>query len=187
LDILEIKGESYSVNFGLDAPFVHDVLWKQLQNGEYTVNLNKQKEPSEIITNGGALLKLKRDSGDIGTKISPLSLKPWVNVGTILDYDKISQNYPFLTEYEWGGIYNNKNPMPLMIMGWNRGIRVLFRDFYPHGDNPISLHIGNSMWTRDTDDSESKGVWKHRYINSSYAVCCGSNGVGGLSIYVRKL
>jgi len=104
-----------------------------------------------------------------------------------LDYDKLSQSYPYLTQYEWGGIYNNKNPMPLLIMGWNKGIRVLFRDFYPHGDNPLNLHIGNSMWTRDTEDSESKGVWKHRYINSSYAICCGSNGVGGLEIHVRKL
>jgi len=32
------------------------------------------------------------------------------------------------------------------------------------------------MFTKDTDDDESKEVFFHRYVDTNFKICCGSNG-----------
>jgi hypothetical protein len=42
-----------------------------------------------------------------------------------------------------------------MINTWNKGIRIKFITDYTHGDNAGSLHAGNAIFTKGTDDVES--------------------------------
>jgi hypothetical protein len=110
-------------------------------------------------------------------------------VGTISEYDALVAQYPF-AEWKWGGTYNNVNPMPLIVVQWNRGLRVTFKNPYPQGlsnrartrtrthtnaheqvnvleltyewtlalagDDGGALTMGNAMWTRGTDDLQTK-------------------------------
>eukprot|EP01080_Neovahlkampfia_damariscottae_P002349 gene2349-2817_t len=96
-------------------------------------------------------------------------------IGTLAEFDEIVKKYP-LDKYEFFGTYNYSSPSPLQFSRWNRGIRVFFRDFYPHADDAKNFHIGNAIFTRDTDDSESKSGFYHRYVDSNFKpCCCGSN------------
>jgi hypothetical protein len=113
----------------------------------------------------------------------------WRRVGEITQYDELSKRYPH-SDWDWAGTYNCLNPSPLIISDWNHGIRVMFRDLYPHGDDGSALHLGTALWTRGTQDPESKAEWHHRYVSpgadGSLRECCGSNGNGGLVIWVRR-
>ena len=48
---------------------------------------------------------------------------------------------------------------------WNRGKRVSFPEFYPQGDNGETLKFGTAIFTKDTDDTVSKGLFYHRYYD----------------------
>ncbi len=43
-----------------------------------------------------------------------------------------------------------------MITKWNRGIRIKVENLIPHGDNAASFHTGTCVFTKGTDDNESK-------------------------------
>ena len=63
----------------------------------------------------------------------------------------------------------------------------MFKNFYPQGDNGGQLILGNSVWTKDLDDSESKqGGLYQRYVKSDMTPYA-SNGKEGLYIFIRKL
>jgi hypothetical protein len=110
----------------------------------------------------------------------------WKFVGEIYNIDNILSSYP-VTQYQYGSVYNNKTIEEITISTWNRGLRVFFPRFIPHGDNATSFHMGTAIFTRDTDDNESKGTFYHRYVKSDFVPCCGSNGsINTLPIYVRK-
>ncbi len=75
-----------------------------------------------------------------------------------------------------------------MITKWNRGIRIKIVDLIPHGDNASSFHTGTCVFTKGTDDKESKqGYFYHRYVNSNDAVCCGYNGnANEVAVFVMR-
>jgi hypothetical protein len=110
------------------------------------------------------------------------------HVGTVEQLDKILKDYPG-TEYEYYGLYNHLVPAKLLVTIWNRGTRVFFESCVPHGDNATQFHIGNAMWTKDTDDTESKGAYYHRYVDQNFKTCpCGSNGSNTqMKIFVKPL
>jgi hypothetical protein len=109
-------------------------------------------------------------------------------VGAVEQLDKILSDYPGI-EYEYYGLYNHFVPSKLLITTWNRGTRVFFESCVPHGDNATQFHIGNAMWTKDTDDKESKGVYYHRYVDNNFKPCsCGSNGSNTqMKIFVKQM
>eukprot|EP01121_Diplochlamys_sp_Union-15-3_P022532 TRINITY_DN9624_c0_g1_i1.p1 TRINITY_DN9624_c0_g1~~TRINITY_DN9624_c0_g1_i1.p1 ORF type:complete len:133 (-),score=10.48 TRINITY_DN9624_c0_g1_i1:43-414(-) len=116
----------------------------------------------------------------------------FINVGFIQDLDDILIKYP-ITHYKYYGAFNNINPQPIIIQRWNRGHRVFFKHCYAHGDDAKRLHLGNAMWTRGTDDEETKkanladpNAFVHWYTTEHFKVCCGSNGLNGLVLYVRS-
>jgi hypothetical protein len=82
-------------------------------------------------------------------------------------------------------MYNDFCPATLLIKNWNRGIHIFFKHNYVHGDNAASFHVGNAMFTRGTTDLESKDKFYHRYVDSAFHPCCGSNGYPELAIYVK--
>ena len=47
--------------------------------------------------------------------------------------------------------------MKIIINRWNRGIRVSFPEFYPQGNDGSTLKFGTDVFTKDTDDIQSKG------------------------------
>ena len=54
----------------------------------------------------------------------------------------------------------------------------------------MMIHLGNAMFTRDTDDIESKGKFYHRYVDGNFKLCgCGSNGNIGnaVNLYVKTM
>ncbi len=58
--------------------------------------------------------------------------------------------------------------MPIIVNTWNRdrGYRISTRDLYPRGDNAKSLTPVRTIFTKGTDDSESKGgEWYHQYVD----------------------
>ena len=75
----------------------------------------------------------------------------------------------------------------IRITNWNRGTRIFTAEMIPHGDNATQFHIGRAMWTKDTDDEESKIGFYHRYVNSNFQPCCPSNGQADLAIFVRRV
>lgn len=91
------------------------------------------------------------------------------------------------TEYIYGVKYNSNEVQEVKITRWNRGTRIYTLHKNPHGDNAGKFHAGRAMWTKDTDDAESKGQFYHRYVNSNFEPCCGSNGVSDLDVYLRKI
>ncbi len=199
------SGEIYSnLYHNAHSNFDFDKVTKQLD-----AKMFKYEKSSEsivtITTDGGVRLQLHKIVQSSENKIQQvvvsatqrieelLTSRAWKKVGTLQEFDNLWKTYP-PTEWEWGGTYNNLNPMPLIISQWNKGYRVMFRDFYIHGDDAKQFHLGNCVWTRDTLDVETANAkWPdgaagflQKYVNSSLAPCCGSNGVGGLVIYVRR-
>ncbi len=56
--------------------------------------------------------------------------------------------------------------MPIICNTWNRGYRITTRDTFPRGDDAKSMTPVRVMWTKGTDDAESKeGDWYHQYVN----------------------
>lgn len=56
--------------------------------------------------------------------------------------------------------------MPIICNTWNRGYRITTRDTFPRGDDAKSMTPVRVMWTKGTDDAESKGGdWYHQYVN----------------------
>ncbi|KAM3140634.1 hypothetical protein pb186bvf_007232 [Paramecium bursaria] len=76
--------------------------------------------------------------------------------------------------------YNSLNPLKITINQWNKGIRVSFPEFYPQGDNGEQLKFGNSVFTKDTGDAQSKGIFCHRYFDFHM------NIIGGMEIQVHR-
>ena len=67
------------------------------------------------------------------------------------------------------------------------GIEELeFKENYLQGDDGNGLTVGNTVWTRGTDDKEFSPRFYHRYVDKNMKTFW-SNGYGGLRIYVRKL
>jgi hypothetical protein len=56
----------------------------------------------------------------------------------------------------------------ILVTTWNRGTRIFFPQMIPHGDNVYSFHMGTNMYTRGTDDPQSKDkkTFTHSYVNS---------------------
>lgn len=114
------------------------------------------------------------------------SINPWMPVGNMNDYDNIVKKYPHL-DFEWGVRYNSYSITPVEVTNWNRGIRIIVRNLYTHGDDASSFHRGTAMWTRGTDDAESKNGWfHHRYVGADMKPCCGSNGNTNVQIFARR-
>jgi hypothetical protein len=56
--------------------------------------------------------------------------------------------------------------MSIIVNTWNRGYRITTKDLYPYGDNAKSMAPVRTMWTKGTDDNESKGTdWYHQYVD----------------------
>ena len=188
----------YSENIDLQT------LKSQLDEQMYTV-VTLTNEIIKIKTNGGVLITAERyeenekilEYIDDNLKFNKKAFtdflnsnnvnKIWVKVGKLEDLENIILNYPF-TNYIYGMIYNNRSIEEVVISTWNRGTRVFFPRMIPHGDNAGNFHSGTAIFTKDTDDNESKGRFCHRYVNSNFAPCCGSNAnANNLDVYVKKL
>jgi hypothetical protein len=117
-----------------------------------------------------------------------VSRNPWVDrgaLGNLANFNRLLGAYP-LDQFEWGIAYNTVGPEPIAVCKWNRGYRLLIKTFVPHGDNASGFHIGTAVFTCGTDDAESRDGFYHRYLNSSFAPCCGSHGLcGHRVIYTR--
>jgi hypothetical protein len=117
-----------------------------------------------------------------------VSRNPWVNrgaLGDLANFHRLRGAYP-LDQFEWGIAHNTFGPEPIAVCNWNRGYRLLIKTFVPHGDNASGFHLGTAVFTCGTDDAESRGGFYHRYLNRSFAPCCGSNGLcGHRVIYTR--
>ncbi len=126
---------------------------------------------------------------DLLNQVLAATDKSWKVIGTLGEFDTLINNYP-LTTYEWAIGYNTQ-PLPVIVQNWNRGIRIFSKYPYSHGDNASSLHQGRAIFTRDTDDTESKGCFYHRYVDSNMNYCgvnCGQNGNSNSQpVYARKL
>jgi hypothetical protein len=111
--------------------------------------------------------------------------KPWIVAGKLKSLEEIIKKYPS-SDYHYGMKYNQILIDKIMITKWNKGIRVFFPKFYPHGDNATSFHSGTILLTKDTSDVESTGTFYHRYVNTEFKPCCGSNGsADAWDVYVK--
>ena len=71
-----------------------------------------------------------------------------------------------MTHYEYGTNYNGYSIKPLVINTWNRGIRISTVSLMPSGDNAKTMKPYRILWTKNTDDAESKeGEWYHQYVD----------------------
>ena len=119
---------------------------------------------------------------------------PWTRVGsfvTTTDLNTCLKTYP-PDAYEWGTDYNSPAIKPLTVTQWNRGYRIHVTTPYMQNDSVGSMRLGTSVWTRDTDDAESKaagGKFYHRYYqcqDDHNYLPKGSNGTAGFSLFVRR-
>ncbi|KAG2386325.1 hypothetical protein C9374_002771 [Naegleria lovaniensis] len=131
--------------------------------------------------------EIKKQNIDLMNLIKDGLYKPWKQVGVLKDLETLWTKYsPY--EYEYGIKFNTCNVTPVVMQEWNRGKRVFSQYPYSHGDNAVNLHEGRSLFTKDTDDPESKSCWYHRYINSEFKVCCGSNKIfDNWPVFVRRM
>ncbi len=126
--------------------------------------------------------------GDIINCQKENSSKSWGKVGTLGEVEEIMKKYP-TTEYTYGMNHNNSNIEEVAIHTWNKGIRVFFKYFYPQGDDGGKLTIGNSIFTKGTDDNESQqGYFYQRYVDEKFHYnYMGSNGnINSNNFYVKK-
>ena len=111
-------------------------------------------------------------------------------MGTFTDIDTIKTQYPS-DKWEYGSPRPNGGLIDrIIVTTWNRGTRIFFPQMIPHGDNVHSFHMGTCMYTRGTDDPQSKDKPKftHSYVNSEYKVCCGGHWENQENaVYVRRL
>lgn len=128
--------------------------------------------------------------GGLKISLAHCCCREWIQVGTMKNIDDIRKAYPS-THYELGSAhYHTWNTIErIRVDGWNRGKRIWMPEMRPHLDNPHTFHLGTSMWTRGTDDEDSKTNqdFFHRYVNSELKSCCGVNEVYDAPIYARKL
>lgn len=111
----------------------------------------------------------------------------WKIVGQLKDLQQVLNEYP-LTHYVFGLAYNSPAPLEVEITNWNRGRRVFIKNLIPHGDNASTFHSGRAMFTNETDDTESKGCYYHRYVTPDFKPCCGTNGkCDTLPLYAKAL
>lgn len=101
--------------------------------------------------------------------------------------------YP-TTHYEYGIVYNPKQPVPVICSRWNVGLRLHNKDpYFTRSDNPTSGMLwGGFMFytnTLATDDDECRsGTWRHRYWHlgaDNAVVADGGNGCLNPPIYCR--
>ena len=82
--------------------------------------------------------------------------KSWSKVGTFTDIENIINKY-LSDKWEYGSMRpNGKFIDKILVTTWNRGTRIFFPQMIPHHDNVHSFHMGTCMYTRGTDDPQSK-------------------------------
>lgn len=189
-----------------------DAVESQLRDHRYRSS-REDSENATVITEGGVRIRLtlhptgseeiewlSRQVADLTATVQALTSRlevthtlsrQWKNVGTLADFERIRTEFP-QTQFEFGLAYNG-GPYPARVWTWNHGIRITYESFYPQGDNGATLLLGNSVFTKGTDDADSKDHWYHRYVNiptGSEAIMTprGGNGISdGVQLFVRPL
>ena len=175
-----------------------DILKGTLEQKNYDILIFDEKK-IEVKTKGGIIISADTVLGieKVINQIEGLTNlvqskicycnKEWKIVGKLKEIKELVKTYSTL-KYSFGMAYNSLTIEEIVISTWNRGLRVYFPNLFPHGDDGKNFHAGTVVYTNDTDDNESKGIFYHRYVNSNFQPCCGSNGNGGENnIYVRLL
>jgi len=112
---------------------------------------------------------------------------PWTHVGNLSQLEQITQtDYPF-THYEYGIKYNLGSVgaiHPVVINGWNAGLRVSVAPDYPQGDTSTGMTFGTTVFTKGLTDCND-GQWHHQYYQGGKAGG-GTNGVATPELYVRR-
>ena len=131
--------------------------------------------------------------------------RPWVRIGNLNDYAGNLARYPH-THWEYGVTYNTRTILPVVISGWNAGLRVVGQYDYIRGDRfpnegGGSFTHGGAVWfmgTRSVEDDacNNASTWYHRYYyrrgdpNSQNGFgeteWSGGNGCSVPSLYVRE-
>jgi hypothetical protein len=174
-----------------------NVVKKNLEEREYEV-ISCTVEKMSLKTTGGIIIEatsrvsienlydqidnLKELIENLSTKTGN---KPWILAGKLKNLEEILTKYP-TTEFCYGMKYNSVLIDEIMISRWNLGFRVFFPKFYPHGDHAASFHSGTVVFTKNTSDDESKGIFYQRYVNTDFKPCFGSNGsADAYEVYVK--
>jgi len=160
--ISRITAEQFSVKL-MHVKELEDEIKKQIEKKSFILSYDFEKEalrisytPQNTSISKKETLFLQKDSG----------ASPLVRVGTCDEIEQLMKDYP-VTRFKYYATYNNLNPLPIVVNWWNKGLRIMFTDFYPEGDDGRSLKLGNAVWTKGTVDPESQGdKFYHRYVNS---------------------
>lgn len=169
-----LDGLLYEGKFMKTTSVSHEVIVSEINSKHYSMEI-KGKEVELKFLNGIFSIKFHHCCG-----------RKWLVVGKFNDIPKIFTAYP-VTEYEFGVIYNGPTVMPVIINQWNIGYRITTRDLFPWGDDGNSMAPVHAMWTKGTNDVESKGEnWCHRYVDHMYKAFL-SNGPMNLELYARKM
>ncbi|KAM3140630.1 hypothetical protein pb186bvf_007228 [Paramecium bursaria] len=143
----------YYIKLSKNDPITTTYLINSQSLEQLEVKYSFENYQFQIISDNQVLVSLKQSDD-----------RQIVQVGTISQLDDLLQKYP-TDKFQYYGLYNNLNPMKIIINRWNRGIRVSFPEFYPQGNDGSTLKFGTDVFTKDTDDTESKGQYYHRYYD----------------------
>jgi hypothetical protein len=132
---------------------------------------------------------------------------PWVEVGNLNDYFRLTNgNYP-VRQYEFGVTYNTQTILPIVVSGWNAGYRAVGQYPYVIGDRfpwegGNSFQLGGAAWFWQThsghdDGCNNGGQWYHMYYHSygnpnpwngwGDTYWWASNGCSIPTLYARRL
>jgi len=158
--ISKITAEQFSIKLIKE---LGDEIKNHIEKKSFIISYAFEKEalrisytPQNTSISKKETLFLQKDSG----------ASPLVRVGTCDEIEQLMKDYP-VTRFKYYATYNNLNPLPIVVNWWNKGLRIMFTDFYPEGDDGRSLKLGNAVWTKGTVDPESQGdKFYHRYVNS---------------------
>ncbi len=134
------------------------------------------------------------------------SSSPWIQVGNLNDYFRLSgAQYP-VTDYQYGVTYNTQTILPIVVSGWNAGWRATGQYPYVIGDRfpwegGNSFQMGGAAWFWQTQSGQDDGcnnqsAWYHMYYFSlgnpnpwngwGDTYWWASNGCSIPTLYVRK-
>ncbi|KAM3140635.1 hypothetical protein pb186bvf_007233 [Paramecium bursaria] len=128
----------------------------------------------QIIQSNSVLLTLKQSDE-----------RQIVIIGTLIQIDDLLVKYP-ATQFKYYLRYNNLNPNKIIINNWNRGRRVSFPEFYPQGDDGGLLKFGTALFTKDTDDAVSKGLFYHRYYDFQSKLIGGNGNSNNVAVLAKR-
>lgn len=164
------------------------ILIGQIKSSQYKISLQSAAEMT-LVSHGGVKVSFKSFESITDKGISNVKnhhSNNWICAGILKDIEDILLKYPPL-EYEHGMFHNNRTIERVSICSWNVGVRVIFPTFIPHGDNSTNFHKGTAMYIRGLHDQNDKNHFQHKYVDSNFKDCCGSNGNSdSREVYVRK-